>query len=193
MPAEAPTLDNFNRADGPVGPNWTTTSGFSTPTIVSGTVTSPSGHADAYWNPTTFSSPLEIYVSISVWNHELDLGYCTANPGALATRSGYALSVVGGSGAAILYRIDAGVLTDIGGFLYEPFSGDQLRVRLVNGVHTMHLNDIAMAAPFDSAYTTGFFTLHIGSTLDRWDDFGGGSVVAGTVNPINRLGRGSAG
>jgi hypothetical protein len=176
MPAETPILDNFNRADGAVGSNWTTTSGLSALTIVSNTVTSASGHADAYWNPSIFNSPLEIYASIPVWNHEFDLSYCLTNPGALATRNGYTLSAFVGQGSLNLYRVDAGVNTDIGGFLGDPVNGDIFRVRLVNGVHTLYKNDVEMAQINDSTYTTGYFALHIGNAVDRFDDFGGGPL-----------------
>jgi hypothetical protein len=175
-----PILDNFNRADGPVGSNWTTVTGLSTPTIVSNQVASPSSFAAAYWNPTTFASPLEIHATIPVWSHQFDLGYCLTNPGTPATTSGYVFTGFGGQGAMLLLRYDNGVSTNLGGFIGDPVSGDRFGIRLVGGVHTLFKNGNAMVSIADSTYTSGNFSLTIGNTTDRFDDYGGGPF---TISP----------
>jgi hypothetical protein len=177
MPSETPVLDNFNRANGAVGSNWTTVSGASTPTIISNQVASPSLRARAYWNLSTFTSPLEIYVTVNVFERNVELYYCMTNPGTDATMSGYFLEGFTGVGAMLLYRVDPGtVITNLGGFLGDPVPGDTFRVRLVNGVHTLYKNDVEQTQINESTYTAGYFRLDIGDTLARCDDFGGGPL-----------------
>jgi hypothetical protein len=57
QPANTLASDNFNRADGGLGANWTTVTGFDAPTIVSGSVQDPSAQgtdAEAFYNAVSF-------------------------------------------------------------------------------------------------------------------------------------------
>jgi hypothetical protein len=57
QPANTLASDNFNRADGGLGANWTTVPGFDAPTIASGSVIDPSVQgtdAEAFYNAVSF-------------------------------------------------------------------------------------------------------------------------------------------
>jgi hypothetical protein len=62
-------LDNFNRPDGDLGPNWAgNTWAFS---ILSNRLVADGASNPAYWNPATFGADQEAYVTISTLDPNL--------------------------------------------------------------------------------------------------------------------------
>lgn len=189
-----PATDNFNRADGALGANWTTVPGKSAIAISGNTAAAsavdPSMCA-AYWNADTFSA--DQYAQVTrIFGAQGDDNW----PIVRASIS-----------AATFYRVDTsnyitksvnGVESYVGavfsGFAASTTSGDVIRLAVVGNVLTLYKNGVSQGSRTDSSSpitsgAPGMF-LWVGSTttnyLDNWEggDMGGGTTynqsVAGT-------------
>ena len=67
-PYSSPVLDDFNRANGAPGSNWTADIrdfGIALPSIASNQLARNADFNDGWWNPTTFHAYQEVFCTIS--------------------------------------------------------------------------------------------------------------------------------
>lgn len=186
-----PVLDNFNRANGPLGANWTgTLTGL---TITANQLDSNGAEAYPIWAPTVFGPDQEAYVTIAV------------SPASTNSQD-LNLKIQGTTGlpdARVEVRYDmtaSRVLVST----YHPVSGwntwltiapvfftsgDRLGARAyANGIVKVYKNATEIGTADITAWPYHASGGRIGLTIDfapdgRWDDFGGGSFAAVSNTP----------
>jgi len=186
-------LDNFNRADGELGSNWSNPaySTFGPLAIISNTAYSPSPYDDGYWNVATFGPDCEVYVTLTTIQGESEYVYIYAryvNPGTLC--DGYKLGhkyVAAGNDSFKFYRSDNGADTQIGATIYSNIvQGDKLGLEIVGSTLTPYIYTSgawsALETRTDTTYSAaGYIGICPTTSTPRLDDFGGGTIAAGTV------------
>ena len=196
-------LDDFDRANGPLGANWTadiTAEGFAMPNIVSNEC-DMAGFDSAWWNVESFAADCEVFCTI-ITNPDNE-GRIYARLADVGTGTGHGYEFAWGGGASGLSRLngDGGDRTTIvfptG---YAPAVGDRVALTCVGDTISCY-KDTGSGWEFvtsgtDSTYTAGGF-LGIWSqnnTVMVIDDFGGGEIGAPSPSddpPIGILGRGA--
>ena len=193
-----PVLDDFNRANGPAGANWS----LFRPSAVAAMNVSGSAAVDAstslfawdFWNASSFGPDCEAYVTVAKYGaaDTIRIGARTVNAGT-AGASGYFVSV-SSTGAWSILRIDSGASTTLAGGVTQALApGDRIGIRIVGSVITaLHYTSgggWVQVLSYDTGsdptrYTAaGRFALEFRtSTLD---DFGGGTIGGASVAPQN--------
>lgn len=190
-------LDNFNRANGDAGSNYTANGynfGFVIPQISSNTLKrNSSGTSDAYWNVAQYGPDVEAYIDISTDLVSDDYGFSIRfiNP-VSANVSGYFLHI-GASAADTtkIERVDNGAFTVLGSSVAQTWAtGEKFGVSAVGSTlsvfrYTAGAWGAAYATRTDSTYTAaGYIDIYITGTTGRYDNFGGGTVVVAPVIPV---------
>jgi hypothetical protein len=179
-----PVLDNFNRANGPLGANWT---GYEFPgaTIISNRVDSnASSTGGRAWTAATFGPDCESYLTVADNNG----GTPTVAAGARLrqlgnlTTDGYIHQQV--SGTSTIQRYDDGALTQIGASVTATFAaGDKIGITASSSTLTGYKNSGSIISRTDSTYSAaGYVSLECQQGSTAVDDFGGGSIT-GTMIP----------
>jgi len=151
--------DDFNRADGTLGANWTTIAGFANPAIVTNQVqpnaVGGTGSLSLYTG-TTF--PNDQYAKTSII---AALTANTRNPGLLlrgttAARTEYECVLFGPLGATVqlkINRYNAGVLASLAttGADQTVVTTDVMKCTVVGYVLTIYINDVSKLVYDDSA------------------------------------------
>jgi hypothetical protein len=181
-------LDNFNRANGAIGSNWS--GGISGYNISTNQLHITSG-GDIYWNPTNFGSNQEAYetlTNIDTSGSEIDLLLKAQNLG----YSGNGELEV--SYDPVGHQISVWTYTNTGGWVQQGsnipitlINGDQFGARaLVDGTVGVYRNGLLLGTrnvaswPYYTAGGyVGLWTVNASATVI--DDFGGGGVVSGPV------------
>lgn len=191
-----PVLDNFNRADGALGANWTQSAFLAGGLNVSlNTCASPStSNGMLYTAGGTPGRPFELYTTVpTVGGTDYGLDYfvqANSSPESL-----FRLQVHGGT-ALNIYRAAAGGYTQIFTVAKTPANGDAFGVSVdVAGVHTVWYKLaaggwVSQGTVTDTTYTSGLFGIFIGNATVRFDDFGGGNVPTGSTPRLSLLGVG---
>ena len=179
-----PITDDFNRADGSPGANWTAIAG--TYSIASNQIAPTGGTADyTYHNVASFGSDAEASVRISVLGGQPSISLLTA------TFSGY---LFGSDGTNLLInRFDSGVLgATVDSVAFSIAAGDRLRIRFngttVEGWHSSSPGIWTLrCSGVDNTYRTAVFgTIGVnGSTTTRFDDFAVGAQVTVPFTEVN--------
>ena len=193
-----PILDNFNRADGGVGSNWTdgpdggTYGGMN----ISGNVcVTASGDSWDYWNAATYGPDCEVYLTDPTIGGNSELGL--------------RMTAIGTTGldcywmareTPLLFNIqraDNDVFTQLGADISQAFGvGDSFGLEAIGPVLTAFFKAAAGSwvpmtdgARTDTTYNTaGYLGLYMNSPFSTTDDFGGGTHVGPTLN-VTRTGR----
>jgi hypothetical protein len=173
--------DNFNRADGTVGANWLTTTGYSAATITSSQVTGTSGgYAQSIYNgglaakqyamlqDINFSASMSVAGVLVHYDDSLDTGYygyCQYNAGSLELG---------------LYRVNAGVGTLLGTKLTAQ-AADVTKIRLTitaGGALSFDTYNgswvVGRRTYTDATITSGKTGFQLKGNLIRADNFEGG-------------------
>lgn len=191
MPAPTtPLLDNFNRADGALGANWTQAVGsYGLPTIVSNQVSVPQFPSMAWATP--FGNEQEVFFKAgasSAFNLYILLRYTNLNT---AAEYGYQVVTAFNAGAASsaeLFKVAAGVATSQGFFGGVVPAGDSYffasavadTISLYSGTDGVSytLRQTWTGASSVAQSYIGFYNANNTGTATVLDDFGGG-----TINP----------
>ena len=181
-------LDDFARADGPVGGQWTDSpdgTAYGGMTIVGG-VARPVGGTFSYdyWNPDVFGPDCEVFVTEPVQGANIDVLLRLTSIGS-GSVDGYALRRSAGNTFNI-HRIDNDVYTQLGASITETHSdGDSFGIEAKGTRLTAYHRDgagawaaMASGSRTDGTYTAaGNLGTYIQNGAGRIDDFGGGTRV----------------
>ena len=181
-------LDNFNRADGGLGSNWTMGYyGGDTLSIASNQAYSGGGYRENRWNPATYGTP-ENYITIATLpasGEQVYLDVRIANPGATTLDCYEVVYTNAATDTAQIYRVDNGTATQLGSTINQNFSaGDGLGLSATGSTIEAWRRSSGtwslLGSRTDSTYSAaGYLGIGSGGTTARLDDFGGGTYVAG--------------
>jgi hypothetical protein len=207
-----PVLDNFNRANGALGANWTSPFNFGVAAqIVSNAYSSPNGSGDAAWAATVFAAgPVEAYATIAGLpgsSQIMEVGFVqdSTNGNGYTMRyvtgtgfqfiryqSGFADAILGSDSrvAQIGWRVgvskyctsDPNFGNTITSWWIDPGTGSFSRIWSYNYNPPTGVDDPAFN--FEGPW---HLYLEADPTTASWDDFGGGTGVEvlypGSVSP----------
>jgi hypothetical protein len=182
-----PVLDNFNRANGPVGSNWSLirSNGYAAMNVAGNAAvdSSSSAYAWNYWNAATFGPNAEAYVTVASYSGD------TLRIGARVTGgtnySGYFVAI-SPTGAWSIIRIDNGgsPVTLASGVTQQIHAGDKIGIRIVGSVVTAlrytagggWVQVLSYDTASDSVRYAAAGRLALEFRAGGFDDFGGGSI-----------------
>jgi hypothetical protein len=184
----SPLLDDFNRANGPVGSNWTLikSGSFATMNVASNAAVnsnSASQFAWNYWNAASFGPDAEAYATVATYagNDVLRIG---ARVTVGSSYSGYFVAIAA-TGAWSIIRIDNGsAVTLATGPVDAVSSGDKIAIRIVGSVVTaLHYTAAGGWKQVQSYNTAGDATRYTAAgrlalefRYSTIDNFGGGGL-----------------
>lgn len=186
--------DDFNRANGALGSNWSTPT-FATAFAISSNVVfgSTTGNIQ-YWNAATYGPDFEVWADIP--NLPGSGGSCFIGGGILQetsaiTLDGYTLTYTHGSpGTLAIQRVTNGVAAATVASSSQTLSaGDQIGLKRVGTTLTSYINGTQIDSGTDSTHTgAGYILMASTQTTSSFDDFGGGTIsgAAATSRPIFR-------
>lgn len=186
-------LDDFNRANGPVGSNWsipTFATGFSISSNVAFGATT--GNIQ-YWNVATYGPDFEVYANVP--NLPGSGGACFVAGGILQegsaiTLDGYAVAYTHGSpGTLVISRITNGAAAaTVASSSQTLTAGDQIGLKRVGTTLTSYINGTQIDTGTDSTHTgAGYLLMASTQTASSFDNFGGGTLTASaTSRPLFR-------
>jgi len=178
LPADS---DNFNRANGPVGGNWTPFTVTDTPYIASNAVgvERTAYDAGAIWNLRSFGN--DQYSQCTVQNLSAAGGHnCYAEIGVRSTSgfNGYWLYCNGGTGAGnfqLSKYSDITTETRLQNFSTTVNAGDILKIQVVGTTIKVFVNGVQVGTDqSDATYTTGspgfdsYTDSDLVKTIDNW-------------------------
>lgn len=210
-------LDDFNRANGTLGANWTTQGGAAAPAIVSNQLSSGTNtYASAIWTSgATFADPQEVFVTlVTKPSGNLTNGLWVGvfrSAGSMSDSvnyDGYEFDCLTGSGTTSrfsLWRVSDGAYTQVVANTDSTFNaGDAIMLTAAGGVVSGYrrLSGAWDSTPIvtytDGTPLTGAGRLYTGITdtasgAGRLDDFGGGTTTGGgggstIVSPLQAIG-----
>jgi len=191
-------LDTFtgtNGADLPVySANWSAQTGAVNLEIQGNAATSSSAALGAnYWNVSNFGPNCEVYATISTKQADgdgLDLVARAQQESSLSTLDGYGLElqVVAGTDTVAIIRIDNGTGTVLGSAVGQEIgAGDALGLEIIGNTLMLYRKPSGGSwatlgsLQTDSTYpNAGKLELLLVNTVVRVDDFGGGTIPAGS-------------
>lgn len=202
-----PILDDFNRADGALGSNWSTPveSGEpGTPTIWTNVFVAPgSTDSSAWWNPTTFGPDTEVFATIPTGVDKSAACYLFARTASenSAGSDNYTVVFILQTNTIEVYRnvnnVGTGPILSIShthivgsqyGMCVTTVGADNFIEIFKDGVSLGSTTDVGQAANVPGPGHIGAGLFGGGNSLTRsWDDFGGGTVVTSGKNtkPFN--------
>ena len=183
-------LDNFNRANGGVGTNWSLIkpTGFGVMNVAGNAAVDSSSTAYAwnYWNAASFGPDSEAYVTISSYGASdvIRIG-ARVTGGGTSTPSGYYVAV-SATGAWSILRIDNGgsPVTLASGVTQTLANGDELAIRIVGAVmsalHYTSTTGWTRVLSYDTSKDSTRYTtagnLALEFKTSTLDNFGGGTI-----------------
>lgn len=186
-------LDDFNRANGAVGSNYTIPTFLSGMNVSSNTCVSAGANGLAVYNVATYTD-CEVYATLTTKpsdGNSATLQWRLVQYSSVLTLDGYYIQInsVAGAGNDTIQvnRVTNAAPTAIGAaFTQEIANGDVIGVRMVGDTIEVFVNGTSLGTRTDSTYTgAGTLALGFSTTSGAWDDFGGGAYVA-----PSRTGRG---
>jgi hypothetical protein len=197
FPTNSTVLDNFNRANGGPGTNWSNYYGDSACAIVSNALTGiASSYGGSYWNVTTFGPDCEIYYDVptAAAGDALNLVARGANMGG-GSPNGYTIYITPNTGVWTFGRLDAGAFTQLGATVTQVVSNaDAVGMSVVGSTITAYYKAsggswTSIATRTDTTYSAaGNFGFELQNATLRIDNFSGGTVVAGpTILLLNQF------
>lgn len=180
-----PILDDFNRADGAVGGNWSILTGTM---VVSGNqVASSGGAAVAYYNAITPGPDCEVYMYLPVLpgvGNNVDLGLRVQDVGGgILAVDGYAVvySQQVGTDNILIQQFDNVVASTLATFNQDLSPGDGFGMAAVGDLLVARYlpasgGYVDLGSVADNSYlSAGYLTLALRGTTVRGDNFGGGT------------------
>lgn len=149
--------DDFNRADGGLGSNWTTIVSTTAPAIVSNTIHDQGAAASsgAFYSGVP-NWPSDSWAQITLVTQEASAGSqgvgLRIQP---AAYSGYLGFFDAGTGNLRIRRVDAGAATNLVAVAYTFAANDVLRFEAIASQLRLYINDVLKLATFDTTYKTG--------------------------------------
>jgi hypothetical protein len=182
-------LDDFNRANGPAGANWS----LFRPSAGGAMNVSGSAAVDAsttlftwdFWNASSFGPDCEAYVTVAKYGASdmIRIGARTVNAGTTGA-SGYFVAV-SSTGAWSILRIDSGPSTTLASGVTQTLaSGDKIGIRIVGSVITaLHYTSaggwmqvLSYDTGSDATRYTAAGQIALEFKTSTLDDLGGGSI-----------------
>lgn len=194
--------DNFNRANGGLGANWTTSPGLTAPTIAGNLVTGPTDNTvyGAYRSAGSFSDDqyAELYATLGGTNSECGP---SVRQSAAANTSYFAVWSTATGGTYALVRVVAGTYTTLSSVTGVGTTGTRkLRIEARGSTLVMHVNDVAVLAANDATITTGrpaFYQFRDVGATTNIDNFDAGDLLVKRRNlvalDVNSIGGGGHG
>ncbi len=190
--ASATTVsDNFDRADGGLGSNWTTVSGTAAPKIVSNNLRVGTANAvnSAYWSASTFGS--DQFAQASLPNSS-GAQYGPGIAVRLSSTEGYFLWYGNSSNTVSLWRMDNSSgwtqLQQSGPLTVSP-SSDVWMIQAVGSTISGYQNGKLVVQATDTKITSGSPGVWLYYPSDQIDNWSGGDVatytVGGTVSGLS--------
>lgn len=184
-----PFFDDFNRADGPLGPNWQTSS---VPcTIVSQQVQSNAAASAHRWGPDTATDDQYVqatYVGTATFvGVSVQVASLAATPAFSAVAPFYSFRQNGaGGGCALIEKVAAsGSNTTLASSTTNFVGGDVIRLEYISGVLYGKINGLVVLTAIPSSQITGRrgvgFTFGTTTTVPLLDDWSGGDLAAPPV------------
>jgi hypothetical protein len=183
-----PILDNFNRANGAAGANWSLIkpTGFAAMKIANNAALDSSTTAFAwnYWNPATFGPNCEAYVTVATYGASDVIRIGGRITGAGTTSySGYFVAITS-TGVWSILRIDNTATTTLASATQPIASGNKVAIRIVGSVVTglryTTANGWTQVLSYDTSSDAIKYTaagpLALEFKSSTLDDFGGGSL-----------------
>jgi hypothetical protein len=166
-----PATDNFNRADGGLGSNWTTQTGFTAPAISGNRVVSGGGYGFAYWNADVFNDAQ--YSQVIYYTSGGEPGVTVRASGS----RGYWLYLASaGSNTTNIFRYDSnGNYSNLAGLGSQIGNGDTGKLTANGSTIEAFKNGVSIGSVTDTTYSSGSAGIEAG-TLDDWEggNLGGG-------------------
>lgn len=190
-------LDNFNRANGGLGANWSDDPLNANPSafqIDTNVVKSPT-YSEAWWNPATYGPGVECFATVAARGantYGAYVGVLRDPNTASSTADGYQVGLIfGATDKFEVYRYDnaASTLIASADLPAQVVAGDKIGIEVTStGTVRSHLyragawSQITSTADGTYTFSTGNAVLEMaifdGTFAARLDDFGGGTVVA---------------
>jgi hypothetical protein len=185
--------DNFNRANGPLGSNWTTLSGTSAPAISGNQLTAgtPNTVNAAYWSANSFND--DQYVQAQFTTPEVSGKY---GPGIAVRMSasghGYVLWYGNTDSTVTIFRMDApnNLVTLKQSAALTISTTDTWRLEAVGGYLSAYQNGNLIIQTIDDHYTSGSPGVWMFNATNDLDNWAGGDTtpqysVGGTISGLN--------
>ena len=190
--ASATTVsDNFNRADGPLGSNWTTVPGTSAPKIVSDILRAgtPGALNSAYWSASTFSN--DQFAQASLPNSS-GTQYGPGIAVRLSGSKGYFLWYGNSSNTVSLWRMDSSSswtqLAQSPSLTLSP-SSDVWKIQAVGSTISGYQNGNLVVQATDTNIKSGSPGVWMYYSSNQLDNWSGGNVttypIGGTVSGLS--------
>jgi hypothetical protein len=187
-----PVLDDFNRADGGVGANWSTFAGLGGLNVASNQVAGSGASANLqYWNVSQYGPKSEAHLKITAKpgnGQAIAVSLRCKDVSSISTLDGYTLAAIQQSGTDVLrcQRVDNSVATTLGADISQEYAaGDGILLR-ANGstLEIEYFNGSAwtqLTTRSDATYQgAGYLMVTVQGTTGRADDFGGGTPIEAT-------------
>ena len=181
--ASATTVsDNFNRADGALGSNWTTVSGTGAPKIVSNTlrVRTAGALSSAYWSASTFSS--DQFAQASLPNSS-GTQYGPGIAVRLSSSKGYFLWYGNSSNTVSLWRMDSSsswtMLKQSAALTVSP-SSDVWKIQAVGSTISGYQNGNLVVQATDTNIKSGSPGVWLYYSSNQIDNWSGGDATTST-------------
>ncbi len=184
-------IDDFNRANGAIGGNYTIPTGVGSMNVSSNTAVAAAANAIAIRNTLSYQA-VEVYATLSTKPADGNVAllfWRTVQVGAATTIDGYILRITAVAGAGndtiMVQSMTNGVPTTIGATITQEISaGDVLGIRMIGSSIEVFRNGTSLGTRSDSTYTaTGQIGIGLSATSGAWDNFGGG--IAGQTVVAN--------
>jgi hypothetical protein len=195
--SSSPVLDNFNRADGAVGANFSTFSASDAALpIASNQVRKGASLSSGLWNPSTFGPDSECFVTLgTLVTSDTEFSLYARMTGSQGAYNGYQLRYSVSSGGFQITRINANVqgnATELVNYAWAV--GDKVMIRCVGSTILGAIQPggtgpwYTIVQTVDPTYTAaGMVGLRMTTDTSgtfRVDDLGGGTYVAPGPKPI---------
>lgn len=175
-----PFSDNFNRADGAVGANYTTVAG--TPLVTSNTYGGSTANNSCYYNGDTPNADCYAQAKFNLpsgGSEVLAIGVRLDT----ASFNGYYVQYQFGGGTQII-RIDAGAPTTLATLASDPTTGQVVRLEAQGSTLRVYYNGSLIGSTTDGTYSTANRTFLVQTNSGQagsLDDFETGNLAAATL------------
>lgn len=182
-PAGPSVSDNFNRADAnPIGGNWTAVPGSSPVQLLANQAasTTTAQYSTVYWNADVF--PPDQFSQITAVT-QFHFAYVVVRASAVANT--YYMFRGGSATPWRLFKMVAGVPTQIGSDYAAAVSGQVVKLSVAGNVLTPYINGVAQAPVTDSSITSGqpgFGMWDTNGFIDNWSAGPSGAAVRGPAS-----------
>lgn len=179
--------DNFNRADGGLGANWTNGPNGNSPAIVSQVVTSAVGFndSDAFWNANAFNNNQYSQATFKALDADSFMGVTVRHS---ATDFVTAQNQNNIGGVEIIWY-NGGAFTSIASDTAgELVANDVVRLEAEGTTFRMYVNgSLRISGTNASAPASGRAGILVTNSGDQLDDWSGGNIVADGSTPTRML------